>query len=103
MQLKPFKQLIAMSKDAFNEMLLPVRTRKAKSQAETRIAEYEERMMNLEIAINSKLVEDNVNFDEVADMIDEYDLIERRINTFKQIVSQLFGETVQSGLDNSAS
>lgn len=89
---KPFKELIALSKEKLDEALAPVRARAAKAKANLEVAKLDEKMMSLESDIHKLCAEKDLNFDKIVDKIDEYDLAERRRNQVEKLVSEMFPE-----------
>lgn len=89
---KPFKELIALSKEKLDEALAPVRARAAKAKANLEVAKLDEKMMSLESDIHKMCAEKDLNFDKIVDKIDEYDLAERRRNQVEKLVTQMFPE-----------
>lgn len=47
-------------------------------------------MLTLEQKINEACADKDINFNQVADMLDEYELLERRAAQVKKLVAQLF-------------
>lgn len=91
--LRPFKELIALSKEKLDEAMAPVRAAKAKAQARLKVAEIDEKMVRLESEIQEMVTEKNIDFDRMADKIDELELLELRQTRFVEIIGQLFPES----------
>lgn len=89
-KLKPLKEVLAMTKDALQTSLAPIRARKIKSQAETEMAKLDEKLVTLEAQITEECAKDDINFDSIIKKLDEYGLTERRIKQFRKILSDLF-------------
>jgi hypothetical protein len=89
-KIRPFKDLVAMSKEKLDEAMVPLRVRAAKAKAEGEIIKLEERMISLEASINEQCAKKELNFSIIADQMDEYDLIERRLNQINSLVANLF-------------
>lgn len=96
MKLKPFAEILVMTKQAIDEALAPVRARHVKAKATVEVSKLEERQIKLEREINELCTQPDISFDRVLDKIDEYELTERRIKQFNQLVSDLFPTEVQS-------
>lgn len=90
MQLKPLKEILSSTKEKIDEALAPVRARQIKSAADVRSAQLEEKLLTLERQITEACSTKDINFDKVLDLMDEYDLTERRIKQLKQLADQLF-------------
>lgn len=88
--IKPFYELIKLSKEALDEALLPLRIRAAKARAETEKIKIEERLIKLETQINEACADKDINFIHIIDTIDEYELTERRLKQINELVSKLF-------------
>lgn len=90
--LKPFAELIALSQEKLDAALAPVRAMKAKSQARVKVAEIDEKIIGLEAGIQELATKKDIDFDKIADKIDELELLELRKGRFDEIVRQLFPE-----------
>ena len=92
MKLKPFKELIALSKEKIDEALAPLRASTAKAKATLKMAEIDEKIATLGQSIQELATSKDINFDAIADKLDEVALLELRKNRFAEITSQLFPE-----------
>lgn len=97
--IRPFKELIAMTKEKLEESMIPLRVRAAKAKAEGIQVELETKQLDLESRINAACAEKDINFTRIADMMDEYELNERRLTQINNLVMQLFPS--ESGLRGS--
>lgn len=93
MELKPFKELIAMSKEKIDEALAPMRARAVKAKAELEMAKLEETRIKLEAAIQEMCVGKEIDFNTLLNKMDEYDLNERRLAQYGKVLGQLFPES----------
>jgi len=91
-QLKPFKDLIALSKEKIDEALAPLRTATAKAKATLKTAEIDEKIAAVGQRVQEMAVSKEIDFDAIADKIDEIALLELRKERFEQITAQLFPE-----------
>lgn len=91
-KLKSFKELVAMTEEKLDEMLLPLRVRSAKARAEQEVIKLEEQLISLETQINKACASKEINFQAVADLIDKYELAERRLGQIQKLVASLFPE-----------
>lgn len=91
-QIKSFKELVSLTKEKLDEALVPLRVRAAKAKAEGELVKLEEKLVSLETKINEACAQKELDFNKITDMIDEYDLAERRKNQVETLVSQLFPE-----------
>ena len=92
MKLKPFKELIALSKEKIDEALAPLRARTAKAKATLKMAEIDEKIASLGQAIQELATSKDIDFDKIADKLDEVALLELRKTRFAEITGQLFPE-----------
>ena len=92
MKLKPFKELIALSKEKIDEALAPLRASTAKAKATLKMAEIDEKIASLGQSIQELATSKDINFDAIADKLDEVALLELRKTRFAEITGQLFPE-----------
>ena len=92
MKLKPFKELIGLSKEKLNEALAPIRARKVKTQAEMKKSEIDEKIVVLESEVQEMCSQQEINFDSLFDYLDKIALLERRKKQYDKILSELFPE-----------
>lgn len=91
-QIKPFKDLVALTKEKLDEALIPLRVRAAKAKAEGEVIRLEEKLLNYETRINEACAKKELDFNAIGDLMDEYDLTERRLVQIKDLVAALFPE-----------
>lgn len=89
-QLKPFKELIALSKEKIDEALAPLRANTAKAKATLKMSEIDEKIASLGQKIQELATSKDIDFDAIADKIDEIALLELRKQRFAEITAQLF-------------
>lgn len=92
MKLKPYKELIAMSKEKLDAALAPVRAKQVKSQAELEMAKIDEALISNEAAIQELCAQKQIDFPKLLKLMDEVALAERRKKQYGQILSELFPE-----------
>ena len=90
MKLKSFKELIAMSKEKVDEALAPMRAATAEAKARLLMAETDEKIASINQKIQEAATNKDIDFNKIADLIDESELLELRKKRFDDIVSQLF-------------
>lgn len=90
MELKPFKELIKLSKEKLDESLAPMRARAVKAKAELEMAKLDERRVQLEMQVQEICAQRDVDFTQLLAKMDEHDLNERRLAQYKQLLAQLF-------------
>lgn len=91
MKLQPFKDLIKLSKEKLDEALAIPREIRAKANAKMEMSKIEVEILNRESKIQELcLTKEGINFDRLLDEIDEIELLERKLEKFKQVLEQLF-------------
>lgn len=90
MKLKPFKEIIAMSKEKLNEALAPIRARKVKTQAEMKKSEIDEKIITLETEIQEMCSATEIDFDALFEKLDKIALLERRKRQYDRVLGELF-------------
>lgn len=89
-KIRPFSELIAMSKEKLDEALAPVRARSARARAAVATADLEEKMLTLERQIHEACADKDIDFDAVIRKINEYELAERKFKQITKLVADLF-------------
>lgn len=90
MKLKPFAEIIALSKEKLAESLAPVRARKVRSQAELEMAKLDDEIIRLEADIQEQCSKEDINFPTLLDKLDKTALLERRKTQYEAVLAQLF-------------
>jgi len=90
MKLKPFAEIIAMSKEKLAESLAPIRARKVKSQAELEMAKLDDELIRLEADIQEQCAKEEINFPALLDKLDKVGLLERRKKQYQKVLAELF-------------
>jgi len=91
-KMKTFKELVSMTKEKLDEALVPLRVRAAKAKAESAVIKLEEKMISLETKIHEACAKKELDFNSIGDMMDEYDLTERRLKQINDLCLALFPE-----------
>lgn len=89
-KVKPFAEMVALTKEKLDEEMAPIRARSAKARADVALAALEERMVGLERQINESCASKDINFDSIVAMIDIYELTDRRRDQIKGLIADLF-------------
>lgn len=89
-KVKTYKEVLAMTKEKLDEALAPIRARSAKAKAELEIAKQQEKLIALEGDIHKLCAEKELNFNTIADKVDQYELAERRLKQIESLVLELF-------------
>ena len=92
MKLKPFKELISLSKEKLDEALAPMRARQVKAQAELEQAKLDEQLISTESRIQEACAQKTIDFAYLLRLMDEYALAERRKKQYTKIVNELLPE-----------
>ena len=92
MKLKPYAELLAMTKDAVNEMLAPIRAAKVQKKAEMKMLDLDIKLANLEQEVNELCTKEDIDFDRVIAKQNEHALAEREKKQLATIIAQLFPE-----------
>ena len=90
MKLKPFAEIIAMSKEKLAESLAPIRARKVRSQAELEMAKLDDEIVRLEADVQEQCAKEDINFPSLLDKLDKAALLERRRVQYEAVLAQLF-------------
>lgn len=90
MKLKPFRDLIKMSKEKLDEAMAPVRAHKVKTQAQLKQAEIDEQIVTLETEIQEMCCQKDIAFDTLISKLDRVAILERRQNQYGKILKELF-------------
>jgi 3-isopropylmalate dehydratase small subunit len=90
MKLKPFKDLIAMSKEKLDEALAPIRARQVKTQAELKLAEIDEKIVTKETEVQELCTGKSIDFEKLLKTLDDIALLERRKKQYDKVLSDLF-------------
>jgi hypothetical protein len=92
MKLKPFSELVGMSKEKLAAALAPIRARKVRSQAELEMAKLDDEMVRLESEIQELCAKEDLSFPTLLDKLDKVALLERRKTQYAKVLGELFPE-----------
>lgn len=92
MKLKPFAELLGMTKEKVAQALAPMRARKVKAKAELEMAKLDERIVSIEAELQEECAKEDINFETLMKKLDEAALIERRQKQYKKVLAELFPE-----------
>ena len=92
MNLQPYKEILRMTKDAINDALVPVRSMRAKKQAELEMARLDELIATYEAQIHEVCCENEVSFSKLIDKQDAMELAKRKKKQYQEILNQMFPE-----------
>lgn len=86
----PYKQILAMTKEAIQSALAPIRVIEMKKKAELEMASIDGKIVEQEQKINEVCSKYPVDFNKLIDALDEKALLERRRKQFEQIIAEMF-------------
>jgi len=89
-KLKPYKEMIKMSKEKLDSSLAGVRAMKAKRQAELEMAKLDETIVVYEAEINEICCQKDVNFASIISKLDQMELAKRKKKQYAVIIDQMF-------------
>lgn len=92
MKLKPFKEMIGLSKEKLNEAMAPIRSRQVRLQANLEQSKLESDIVGKETLVQEMLTSKTVDFPKLMDRLDEIALLERRKEQYDEVLAQLFPE-----------
>ena len=92
MQLKPFKDIIALSKEKLNEAMAPIRAKHVKSKAGVEMAKLEADILDRETKVQEMCTQKDIDLGRLMDELDEIALLERRKEQYAIVLEQLFPE-----------
>lgn len=96
MELKPFKDVIAMSKEKLTEVMAAPRARRLRAQAEAEMSDLDIEILTLEGKIEESFISEdsykNFSFKNLLKQLDELALLERRKKQYGKVLGQLFPE-----------
>lgn len=90
MKLKPFKELVGLSKEKLDEAMAPIRARQFKSQTELEMAKLEADILTKETKVQEMFTDKDPDLPKAMDMLDEIALLERRKDQYRDVLDQLF-------------
>lgn len=90
MKLKPFAEIIGLSKEKLNEALAPIRARQVRAKADLEVTQIDTRLLSLETEIQEMCAGKDLNLPHLIDKLDDVALLERRKAKFAEVISQLF-------------
>lgn len=90
MKLRPFKELIAMSKEKLDEAMAPIRARQVKAQAELEMSKLDAELLTHEGEVQEMCTQKEIKFPTLLDKLDKIALLERRKKQYADVLKQLF-------------
>lgn len=93
MQLRPFKEIIAMSGEKLKAAMAPIRARKVKANAELEMSKLETDILTKETEVEEMLTTSDFSFPCLMEKLDKIALLTRRKEQYEDVLSQLFPTT----------
>ena len=90
MKLKPFAEIIAMSKEKLDEAMAPIRARQVKSKAEMEMAQLDADILTKETEVQEMCTKKDIDFRGLLAKLDEIALLERRKKQYGKVLEELF-------------
>lgn len=90
MKLKPFAEMIALSKEKLDAAMAPIRARQVKSKAEMEMAGIDADILTMETSVQEMCTERDINFKSLLEKLDEIALLERRKKQYTKVLGELF-------------
>lgn len=92
MKLKPFREIIGMSKEKLDEAMAPIRARQVKSKAEMEMATLDADILTKETEVQEMCTKKDIDFKGLLAKLDEIALLERRKKQYTKVLGELFPE-----------
>jgi spermidine synthase len=89
MKLKPFAELIAMSKEKLDQAMAPIRARQVKSKAEMEMAQLDADLLTHETEVQEMCCERDIDFKKLLSKLDSIALLERRKKQYHKVLAEL--------------
>jgi hypothetical protein len=91
MKLLRYKDVLALTKEKLDEAKAPFRAKEMRKRAELTQIELESTIAACEQRLSEECSKYPINFERLADTMDELRLTEHRHNQFTQIIHEMFG------------
>ena len=90
MKLMSYAEALKMGKDKVNEMLVPVRVRRARKQAELQMISLEEKIATKTSELHELCAAQELDFDAIIDLQDDLGILKRRQAQYQKILDEMF-------------
>lgn len=90
MKLKPFAEMIALTKEKLDSAMAPIRARQVKSKAEMEMAGLDAEILTKETEVQEMCIERDIDFKKLLAKLDEIALLERRKKQYDKVLAELF-------------
>lgn len=92
MKLISYNEAMSLPKLAFDQLMIPIKVRRAKKQAELEKCKIEEKIAVLQSRLQQQCYESELDFGGIIELQDEIGLLERKLMQFDKIISEMFGD-----------
>lgn len=90
MKLKPYAEMLKLTKEAIDSALAPIRSRQVRSQADLEMAKLDEKIITLEAKVQEMCVEKSIDFQSLLSKLDEIAILERKKKQYAKVLEELF-------------
>lgn len=90
MNLLPFNKILAMSKEAVDEAMAPIRARSLKAKADLEMSKLDAQILTMQTKIQEKCSEKDIDLPSLIDDLDRVAILERKREQYKTVLNQLF-------------
>jgi hypothetical protein len=90
MKLKPYSEILKLTKEALDTAKAPIRAMQMRKKAEGEQLEIESKIMDLDTKIHDLSSAYPIDFNKLIESIDERALLERRKEQFGKIIKEMF-------------
>lgn len=92
MELPSYKDVLSMGKEKVKELMIPVRVKKARKQAELEMCKLDEDIATKISKLQDVCSSEEVSFSKIIELQDDIALLERKKEQYQQILDQMFPE-----------
>lgn len=90
MELRPFKELIGLSKEKIDAAMAPIRAKQVKAKADLKMSGLESDILDKETKVQEMCLVKDIDLCGIIDILDQIALLERRKDQYTKVVNQLF-------------
>lgn len=92
MKLISYAEALKLGKDKINEALIPIRVKRARTQAELEMLKLEEQVATKTAELHELCCEEKPSFPKIIEMQDDIALLERKLEQYEKILAEMFPE-----------
>jgi hypothetical protein len=90
MQIKPYHELLKMTDQQIDAEMAPIREKEARAKADQKLSECARNILTKQREVTKFCTDKEIDFDKIADALDDIEMAERRKEQIEGIVNQLF-------------